>query len=292
LAEEKTNMIELIQSSLRLSTPLVFAALGGLLCERAGVATICLEGVLLISAFTAATVDVFTSSPLTSILVGMIAGSAFMGLHALLTQKAKADHIISGVAINILAAGLPPLLSQAWFGSSTNTPSVPSNARLSEPAIIAAALILPLAMHYLIYRTSFGLRLRSAGDGPEALQTSGISVGRVRTLALLLGGALTSIGGSYLSIGHSSQFLRDMTAGSGFIALAAIIFGKWRPIPVFLASLFFGFTEALPMILQGVTWRGLSLPVQWIQAIPYVLTLGILVTTVGSARPPRAIGSK
>jgi ABC-type uncharacterized transport system permease subunit len=285
-------MIELIQSSLRLSTPLVFAALGGLLCERAGVATICLEGVLLISAFTAATVDVFTSSPLTSILVGMIAGSAFMGLHALLTQKAKADHIISGVAINILAAGLPPLLSQAWFGSSTNTPSVPSNARLSEPAIIAAALILPLAMHYLIYRTSFGLRLRSAGDGPEALQTSGISVGRVRTLALLLGGALTSLGGSYLSIGHSSQFLRDMTAGSGFIALAAIIFGKWRPIPVFLASLFFGFTEALPMILQGVTWRGLSIPVQWIQAIPYVLTLGILVTTVGSARPPRAIGSK
>jgi len=285
-------MIELIQSSLRLSTPLVFAALGGLLCERAGVATICLEGVLLISAFTAATVDVFTSSPLTSILVGMIAGSAFMGLHALLTQKAKADHIISGVAINILAAGLPPLLSQAWFGSSTNTPSVPSNARLSEPAIISAALILPLAMHYLIYRTSFGLRLRSAGDGPEALQTSGISVGRVRTLALLLGGALTSLGGSYLSIGHSSQFLRDMTAGSGFIALAAIIFGKWRPIPVFLASLFFGFTEALPMILQGVTWRGLSIPVQWIQAIPYVLTLGILVTTVGSARPPRAIGSK
>jgi simple sugar transport system permease protein len=285
-------MIELIHSSLRLSTPLVFAALGGLLCERAGVATICLEGVLLISAFTSATVDAFTLSPVTSILVGMIAGSTFMGLHALLTQKAKADHIISGVAINILAAGLPPLLSQAWFGSSTNTPSVPSQARLSESWIIAAALVLPLAIHYLIYRTPFGLRLRSAGDAPEALQTAGISVGRVRTLALLLGGALASLGGSYLSLSHSSQFLRDMTAGRGFIALAAIIFGKWRPIPVFLAALFFGFTEALPMILQGVTWRGVSLPVQWIQAIPYVLTLGILVTTVGSARPPRAIGSK
>ncbi|NBX75782.1 MAG: ABC transporter permease [Proteobacteria bacterium] len=284
-------MIELLTSSLRLSAPLIFAAMGGLLCERAGVATICLEGVLLISAFTAASVDLLTLNPIASVVAGMFAGSIFMGLHAFLTQKAKTDHIISGVAINILAAGLPPLLSQAWFGSSTNTPSVPTAARLSAAWMIAISLVLPLGIHYLIYRTRFGLRIRSAGDGPEALQTAGVSVEKVRTLALLLGGALTSLGGSYLSIGHSSQFLRDMTAGGGFIALAAVIFGKWRPIPVLFASLFFGFTEALPMILQGISWKGISIPVQWIQTLPYLLTIGILVTTIGSARPPRAIGS-
>jgi len=285
-------MIELIQSTLRLSAPLIFAAMGGVLCERSGVATICLEGILLISAFAAATLDVFTSSPILSVLFGMLAGSAFMGLHAFLTQKIKTDHIISGVAINILAAGLPPLLSQTWFGSSTNTPSVASHARLSEAWMVGISLLLPLGIHYLFFRTSFGLRIRSAGDGPEALQTAGVSPVKVRTLALLLGGALTSLGGSYLSIGHSSQFLRDMTAGNGFIALAAVIFGKWRPIPAFLAALFFGFTEALPMTLQGLAWRGIIVPVQWIQIIPYLLTLGILVLTVGAARPPRAIGSK
>lgn len=285
-------MIELFHSSFRLATPLIFAALGGLLCERAGVATICLEGVLLISAFSAACVDVATFNPWISLLVAIFAGAAFMWLHAFLTQRAHVDHIISGVAINILAAGLPPILSQAWFGSSTNTPSVPTHARLNEVTMMVLAMILPFAIHYFFYRTAFGLRLRSAGDGPDALKTSGVSVERVRTQVLVAGGALTALGGAYLSIGHSSQFLRDMTAGSGFISLAAVIFGKWKPLPVFLSALFFGFTKSLPMTLQGLTVNGFAIPVQWIQLIPYLLTLLILVTAVGAARPPRAIGTR
>ncbi|MFM8270413.1 MAG: ABC transporter permease [Pseudomonadota bacterium] len=277
-------MIEIFFSSLRLATPLVYAALGGLLGERSGVATICLEGVLLISAFTAASVDSLTSDPFLSVLAAMIAGATFMGLHGFLTQKAHVEPIISGVAINLLAAGLPPVLSQAWFGSSTNTPSIPSSARLSELLVVILALVLPWVIHYLVYQTRFGLRIRSAGDGPQALETAGVSPVRVRIYALLLGGALTSLGGSYLSIGHSSQFLRDMSAGNGFIALAAIIFGKWRPIPVFLAALFFGFTQSLPMVLQGVVWNGFTLPIHWIQAVPYVLTLVILVSTAKATR--------
>lgn len=285
-------MTELLYSSLRLATPLVFASLGGLLCERAGVATICLEGILLISAFAAAAMDALTLNPFISVLVSLLAGAAFMLLHVFLTQKAKADHIISGLVINILAAGLPPLLSQIWFGSSTNTPSLPSHARISEDFFIVFSSLLPLGIYFLLYRTSFGLRLRSAGDGPEALKTTGVSVTRTRTCALLLGGVLISFGGSYLSIAHSSQFLRDMTAGNGFIALAAVIFGRWRPLSVFAAALFFGFTEALPMVLQGTTWRGVPIPVQWIQLVPYLLTLVILVTAAGAARPPRALNNR
>lgn len=282
-------MTELLQSSLRLATPLIFASLGGLLCERSGVATICLEGVLLLSAFTAAAADSFTLSPFSSLIAAMITGAALMGLHAFLTQKAHADHIISGLVINILAAGLPPLLSQLWFGSSTNTPSLPTGARLNENVFIFMALALPITISYLLKRTRFGLRLRSAGEGPEALETAGVSVARTRTVALILGGIIVSLGGSYLSISHSSQFLREMTAGSGFIALAAIIFGRWRPLPVFLAALFFGFTDSLPLALQGLTWKGFSVPVQWIQILPYLLALLILVTAGGKARPPRAI---
>lgn len=284
-------MIELMQSSLRLSTPLIFAAMGGLLCERAGVATICLEGVLLISAFAAAAVDVTLLNPWLSLLVAVGMGTLFLGLHALLTQKVRMDPIISGVIINILAAGLPPLLSQAFFGSSTNTPSIPVQAKMNETVLIGFSVVLPLMIHYLLFRTAFGLRTRSAGDGPGALKSAGVSVLKTRTLALLLGGALTSFGGAYLSISHSSQFLRDMTAGRGFIALAAVIFGKWRPIPVFFAALFFGFTEALPMTLQTITFRGSAIPVQWIQMVPYLLTILILITAGGSARPPRAIGN-
>jgi general nucleoside transport system permease protein len=304
------TMIELVASTLRLSAPLLFAATGGLLCERSGIATICLEGVMLTAAWTAAAVNLVTHNPWLGLLLGMMAGSLVMGVHAFLTVTGRADQIVSGVAVNIFAAGITPLLTKVFFGSATNSPSIPLEDRLPEslfPGIdsiplvgellnqsplIYLALLMPFLVHLILYRTTPGLRLIAAGDGPEALQTSGVSPTRVRYLSLMIGGAIASLGGIYLSIGHSSQFTRDMTSGRGFIALAAVIFGKWRPLPTFLACLFFGFGDALQIQLQSTTLFGLSAPVQFIQALPYLITLIVLVVFVGHARPPLSIGAK
>lgn len=284
-------MSEFFFSSLRLGVPLFFAAMGGLIAERSGVATLCLEGALLISAFAAAVADHYTHSPFLSLLVAMMASSFFMSLHAFLTQKTKVDHIISGVALNLLAAGLTPLLCKLLFDNTTNSPSLPSNARIhSLWPFFVSALSLPFLIHFLLYKTAFGLRLRSCGDGPEAVTAAGLSVGKTRALSLILSGICISFGGSYLSIAHSDQFVRDMTAGKGFIALAAVIFGKWKPIPTLFSCFFFAFMEALQLNLQSVGFGGFTLPVQWVQAIPYLLTLVVLVTAIGAARPPLALG--
>lgn len=294
--------MELLASALRLSTPLLFAALGGLICERSGIATICLEGVMLVSAFTAAAVDAYVHDPVLALCAGMIAGSLTMGVHAVISVTAKADQIVSGVAVNFLAAGLTPLLSKSLFGSPTNTQSLAltdrfhawefGNPLLDQPTLVYLALLTPFLMHFLLYKTRFGLRVLAAGDGPEALQTSGVRYQRVRWLALLLGGAIASLGGTYLSITHASQFTRDMTAGRGYIALTALIFGKWRPLPTLFACLFFGFTDAAQIQLQSAEWAGHTVPVQALQALPYLVTLFVLVGFVGQARPPLAIGQK
>jgi general nucleoside transport system permease protein len=302
-------MIELLASSLRLATPLIFAAMGGLFCERAGIATICLEGVMLMGAWAGASVTYFTQDPYLGLCAGVIAGIFGMWLHGFLAVYCKADAIVSGVAINLFAAGLTPLLNKMFFGGTANTPSLALDSRLhaleipglsqipffgplffNQPLLIYLALLTPFIVAYVIYRTSFGLRILSAGDGPKALKTAGISPQKIRWWAFAVGGALTSLGGCYLSISHASQFTRDMTAGRGYIALTALIFGKWKPFPTFLACLFFGFFDALQIRLQSSDIGGFSIPVQFIQMLPYIAALILLAGFIGKAQPPLAIG--
>lgn len=301
-------MIELLASSLRLSTPLLFAAMGGLLCERAGVATICLEGVMIAGAWAAASVTFYTSDPYMGLAAGLAAGTVAMGLHALLTITARADAIVSGVAVNMITAGVTPVLSKTFFGTSSNTPSLAMSDRFlpvsipglsslpeigslfSQPWLIYLGLVLPLFVHYYLYQTGRGLRVLASGDNPEALRTAGVSPKRVRWTAMLAGGALVSLGGVYLSVAHASQFTRDMTAGRGFIALTAVIFGKWRPIPTFFACLFFGFFDAWQIRLQSEPLFGWEIPVNFVQSLPYLVALVVLAGFIGHARPPLSIG--
>ncbi len=305
--EEKV-VIELIASSLRLSTPLIFAAMGGLLCERAGIATICLEGVLIAGAWAAATVTYYTSDPLLGLAAGVAIGTATMALHAALSVTAKADAIVSGVAVNMLVAGATPLFTKSLFGSPTNTPSLPMSDRFqnidlpglvhlpvvgalfSQPWLIFLALLLPFLVNYFFYHTGRGLRVLASGDNPEALATTGVHPNFVRWCAMLAGGALCSLGGVYLAIAHASQFTRDMSAGRGFIALTAVIFGKWRPLPTLAACLFFGFFDALQIRLQSTSVAGLELPINLIQSVPYLVALVVLAGFIGRATPPLSIG--
>jgi simple sugar transport system permease protein len=282
--------LSLVYSMIRLATPLLLAALGGLFSERAGVINIALEGLMLAGAFTAAAVTHFTGSPWVGLLAGIGAGALVAGIHALATIRFRADQVVSGTAINILMLGVPPFLSGALFLSSGSTPQIPQENLLRNAPIIIAVLLVPLTW-YVLYRTPFGLRLRAVGEKPEAADAAGIGVNRMRYTAVLLSGALAGIGGAYLSIGQSSLFTRNMTSGRGFIALAALIFGKWRPVQTMLACLLFGFAEALAIQLQGVRLpSGEEIPVQFIQIVPYVLTIVVLAGFIGHSRAPRALG--
>lgn len=277
----------LILSTIRLTTPLLLTALGGMFSERAGVINIALEGLMLAGAFTGAAVTTATGSYLMGITAGVLAGIALAGLHAVASIKFKADQVVSGTAINILMLGLPQLLSGAFFLSTGSTPQIPREhliptlytftgigwLDISFASILAFALV-PVTW-YVLFRTPFGLRLRAVGENPAAADAAGVSVVRMRYTAVMISGALAALGGAYLSIGQSSLFTRNMSAGRGFIALAALIFGKWKPVPTMLACLLFGFTEALTVQMQGVFKlpSGEDIPVQFIQIIPYVLTI-------------------
>lgn len=302
-------MNELLQltffySAIRLSTPLILAALGGLFSERSGVINIALEGLMLAGAFTAAAVTVVTGSALLGVTIGILAGVALAAVHAVATIHFKADQVVSGTAINILMLGLPQFLSGAFFLSSGSTPQIPKEnlmptlntffgtqwLDISVASILAFAFV-PLTW-YVLYKTPFGLRLRAVGENPEAADAAGVNVAQMRYIAVLISGALAALGGAYLSIGQSSLFTRNMTAGRGFIALAALIFGKWKPLPTLLACLLFGFTEAASISLQGLkNAAGEDLvPTQFIQIIPYVLTIVILAGFIGHSRAPKALG--
>jgi len=278
-------------STLRLATPLVLAALGGLFSERAGVINIALEGTMLAGAFAAAAVTYATGSPWVGLLAGIAAGVLIAAIHAMACIRYKADQVVSGTAINILMFGVPGFLSGALFLSSGSTPQLPKEQLIPYAPMVMAALLVPLTW-YVLYRTPFGLRLRSVGENPEAADAAGISVGSIRYAGVLLSGVLAGIGGAYLSIGQSSLFTRNMTPGRGFIALAALIFGKWRPVQTMLACLLFGFTEAVSIQMQGVVKlpSGEDIPVQFIQIVPYVLTIVVLAGFIGQSRPPRALG--
>jgi len=283
--------IALIWSMVRLSTPLVLAALGGMFSERSGVINIALEGMMLAGAFTAAAITYASGSPYVGLLAGMMAGMLIAAIHALACIRYQADQVVTGTAINILMLGMPAFLSGAFFLSSGSTPQIPKEHLVPWLPIIIAIVMVPLSW-YVLYKTPFGLRLRSVGENPEAADAAGVPVARMRYAGVLLSGILAGLGGAYLSIGQSSLFTRNMTSGRGFIALAALIFGKWRPFQTLLACLLFGFTEAVSIQVQGVVKlpSGNDIPVQFILMVPYILTIVVLAGFIGSSRPPRALG--
>ncbi len=283
--------ISLIFSTIRLATPLILAALGGLFSERSGVINIALEGMMLAGAFTAAAVTYATGNPWVGLVAAIAAGILVALIHAVACIRYKADQVVVGTAINIMMIGLPGFLSGALFLSSGSTPPLRIDQLIPRAPIVAAFVFVPITW-YVLYRTPFGLRLRAVGENPAAADAAGIDVSRIRYSGVLLSGALAAIGGAYLSIGQSSLFTRNMTSGRGFIALAALIFGKWRPAQTLLACLFFGFTEAITIQMQGVVKlpSGEDIPVQFIQMVPYVLTIVVLAGFIGQSRPPRALG--
>jgi general nucleoside transport system permease protein len=292
--------LSLIWSTMRLATPLVLAALGGMFSERSGVINIALEGKMLAGAFTAAAVTYAAdaklgtgnASPWIGLLAAMLAGLFIAAIYAVTCIRFKADQVVSGAAINILMFGIPGFLSGAFFLSSGSTPQLPKEHLIPWTPIVFAFFILVPLSWYVLYHTPFGLRLRAVGEKPEAADAAGVSVNRMRYSGVLIAGVLAGIGGAYLSIGQSSLFTRNMTSGRGFIALAALIFGKWRPVQTMLACLLFGFTEAVSIQMQGAVKlpSGEDIPVQFIQMVPYVLTIIVLAGFIGSSRPPRALG--
>jgi simple sugar transport system permease protein len=283
--------VALIWSTIRLATPLILAALGGMFSERSGVINIALEGMMLSGAFTAAAITHAVHNPFVGLLAGMAAGLLVALIHAVACIRYRADQVVTGTAINILMLGMPAFLSGAFFLSSGATPQIPKDQLIPWTPILIAFALVPVAW-YVLYKTPFGLRLRSVGENPEAADAAGVRVARMRYAGVLLSGVLAGIGGAYLSIGQSSLFTRNMTSGRGFIALAALIFGKWRPVQTMLACLLFGFTEAVSIQMQGVVKlpSGDDIPVQFIQMVPYLLTIVVLAGFIGSSRPPRALG--
>ncbi len=290
--------LSLIFSALRLATPLIFAALGGLFSERSGVINIALEGLMLAGAFTAAVATLAFHNPFLGLLCGIAAGAVLAYVYAIACIKFQADQVVAGMAINFLMAGLPALVSNALYDSSGSTPQIdkldllPTYFDNRISIITIAVFILVPIVWYILYKTPFGLRLRAVGENPEAADAAGVNVLRLRYVAVIISGVLAAAGGAYLSTGQSSLFTRNMTAGRGFIALAALILAKWRPVPVLIACLFFGFTEALAIQMQGVIKlpSGEDVPVQFIQIIPYVLTIIVLAGFIGLSRAPKALG--
>ncbi len=283
-------LIQLAASTLRVSTPLVLAALGGLASERSGVINIALEGMMLVGALAAAIVTHSTASPWLGVGAGMAAGALLALLYGLCVIRLRSDQIVAGTAINLLAAGIAPFVCKVLYGATGQTPSIGIENRFqSGPTWMAFALVLAVAAW--LRWTPSGLWVRFAGEHPEALSTAGIRVNRVRWAGVVLSGVLSGLGGAALSIQLSSAFSRNMTAGRGFMALAALIFGKWRPVPTALACLLFGFADAIQIRLQGVVlWGSEPVPVQFIQILPYVVTVLVLAGLVGQARAPRALG--
>jgi simple sugar transport system permease protein len=292
-----TFILILLFSTIRSATPLLFAALGGMFSERSGVINIALEGLMLAGAFTAAVVTYELSNPYLGFIAGMAVGAIVALIFAFAVIRFEADQVVTGFAISLLMLGLPAVISSRIYDSAGSTQQIPQQFLLPDYfnrislASIIAFLLVPVCW-YVLYKTPFGLRIRAAGENPEAADAAGVNVITLRYVAVVISGVLAAAGGAYLSIGQSSLFTRGMTAGRGYIALAALILAKWRPIPVLFACLFFGFTEALSIQMQGVIKMpsGEDIPVQFIQMIPYVLTIIVLAGFIGLSRAPKALG--
>jgi general nucleoside transport system permease protein len=310
------TVLQLAGSSLRLATPLLLACLAGLFSERAGIFDIGLEGKMLAAAFCAGAFSAVSGSAWVGLFAGIVASCVLALLHGFASITLRGNQLISGVAINFLASGLTALVGQNWFGMGGQTPQLAAAQRFlpitwplverigavpiigpiyqhlisGHNILVYAALLAVPATWWVLYRTRFGLRLRAVGENPGAVDTAGVSVVRLRYAAVLIAGLLCGIAGAYLSTGQAAGFNREMTAGKGFIALAALIFAKWRPWPALVACLLFGFLDAVGIRYQGIEIGEITVPVQFMQALPYILTVVILAGFVGKAIPPRAGG--
>jgi len=317
MADSITWIVLVIDATLRVSTPLILAAFAGMFAERSGIVDIGLEGKMLGAAFAAAAASYVTGSAWLGLMAGISVSVCLSMIHGFACITHNGNQVVSGMALNITVAGLGPVLSLAWFNQGGQTPMIsesgrfapihlPFAKRLSDVPFLGEIyseiisghnLIVYVAMGtvpiagWFIYKTRFGLRLRAVGESPEAVDTAGISVSAMRYKALIVTGILCGIAGTSLAIAQNTLFVRDMTAGMGYLALAALIFGKWKPVPTLLACFLFAFADAVQARLQGVDIPGIGIiPVQAIQALPYVLTVLLLAGFVGKAVPPKASG--
>jgi simple sugar transport system permease protein len=280
-------LLALLAQVVRIAVPYLLAAAGGVVSERAGVIALTLEGFLLGGAFGAAVGSHASGSPWVGALCGVAGGLVLAAVHALASVRLKADQVVVGVALNLLAVGATRFFLRYLFDSSSNSPRVPGFASAAaNPLVWAGLAALPL-VGLLLARTPFGLRARAAGEKPEAAASLGIRVPRVQWAAVLLSGALAGLGGAYLSL-DQHQFTDGMSAGRGFIALAAVIFGRWEPRRVAAACVLFAAAETAQIRLQGTG----VVPSQFVEMIPYVLTIVALAGVVGRATPPAALGKQ
>lgn len=310
------TVLQVLDSTVRLATPLLLACLAGLFSERAGIFDIGLEGKMLAAAFFSAAVASLTGSVWLGLSAGIGASLVLSGIHGLASITFRGNQLISGVAINFLAAGMTVLIAEDWFSQGGRTPSLIAGGRfdgitlpfaealrdlpvigpiyyelISGHSILVyiGFLTVPLTW-WILFRTRFGLRLRAVGENPAAVDTAGVSVVGLRFAAVAICGVLCGIAGAYLATGLQAGFVKDMTAGRGFIALAALIFAKWRPWYALYSCLLFGLLQAVALRYQSIEVGGLVIPVQFMDALPYILTVVILAGFVGKAIPPRAGG--
>lgn len=281
-------IISLILATIRQAAPILITAIGGMFSEVTGVVNIGLEGMMLMGAFTAAVGSYYTGNPYLGILSGMLAGGLMALIHGVLSIKYKGDQTVSGVAINLFASGFTVFMLRVLFNQAGNTPAVPKAPAIAGMSVIVILIyILAIASHFFLYRTVTGLRMRTVGEHPLAADTVGINVYKIRYFGVIMSGMFAGLGGAYLSLGALSQFTKDMSAGRGFIALAALVFGKWTPKGVIFASLLFGFADALQTLMQQYVR---IIPPQFIQMFPYILTIGALAGVIGKAVAPAASG--
>lgn len=315
---DEVTLGTLLASTLRVSTPLILCALAGCLSERSGVIDLGLEGKMLLSAFAAAAVGVASGSLLLALATAIAIGVSLSMLHGYACVSHRGDQVVLGMAITMTAAGLTVALGIAWFKMGGQTPPLPDAVRLGpllpglaeavkgipfvgpvlglgllgHDGFVYATLALVAGVWWLLYRTRFGLRLRAAGENPAMVDAAGVSVLKMRYAALGLNGVLAALAGSYLVLALTPSFIPNMTAGRGYMALAAMIFGKWHPVGAMAACLLFGFLEAAAIRLQGVVLPGIgAVPVQAIQALPYLLTVVLLAGFIGRALAPKALGT-
>ncbi len=296
----------LFASSIRFTTPLLLAALGGLFSERSGIVNVALEGIMIFGALTAAVVAQQIEAPILAAnpnldlpwvpwlatIAAMIVGAFIGWIHAVVSIKYRADQVISGTAINLLASGVPSVVLLFLYNNTTDSQPVQNRLPLWGPEGFAfspltyLAFVLVPVVAYVVYRTPFGLRLRSVGEAPAAAASVGVNVYRTRYAAVILSGILGALAGTFLSIGNLNAFTRNLSANQGFIALAALIFGKWEPWRVLAACVLFGASRAIAIRLGGAE----ILPSPIVEMLPYVITILVLAGFIGRARAPKAIG--
>lgn len=288
-------------ASIRLTVPLGFAALGGLYSERSGVLNIALEGMLLTGAFASGAATFYTNNVWVGMVAALIAGGLVGLLHAFLCVSLRVDQLVSGLAINLVAAGLTSFLSRLVFSGTQQLPGImpiiiPGLANIpligtilfQQDIFVYLLIFLVVFSTYILYRSSFGLTLRAVGESPKAADTAGVAVQNVRYIAVIISGCLASLGGAYLTLVQVRFFAEGMSAGKGFIAIAALIFGRWHPVGSALACLLFGATEALQLRIQAL---GANIPYQFLVMLPYLIALLALVGLAGKSTPPRALGT-